>query len=187
MTELDPYVLMWAPDGGGAFANYARRRHDEFVAWSERLASESVKANGQDGAPRTSIQWKGTNICVDFECPCGRSAHMDTYFLYAVVCPDCGRRWELDPTLLVREVLEGEECQLDPIELEDVHDAEAMTPGNAFDQGFAQGMTRVADQLADRLPELAAQTRAEADRIAGPAGRAPRAVMAIRVSEASGD
>lgn len=152
MTEFDPYALTRAL-GGDEFAESVKRNHDEFMAWSERLASESVKANGQDGTPRTFIQWKGTNICVDFECPCGRSAHMDTYFLYAVVCPDCGRRWELDPTLLVREVHEGEECQLDPIELEDVHDAEAMTPGNAFDQGFAQGMTRVADQLADGLPD----------------------------------
>lgn len=180
MTELDPYALTRAL-GGDEFAELVERNHDEFVAWSGRLSAESVKANGQDGAPRTFIQWKGTNICVDFECPCGRSAHMDTYFLYAVVCPDCGRRWELDPTLLVREVLEGEECQLDPVELEDV-DGEAMTPGHAFDQGFAQGMTRVADQLADGLPELAVQIRAEADRIVGPTGRAPRAVMAFRVS-----
>lgn len=45
------------------------------------------------------LQWKGTNACIDIHCSCGHSFHHDADFLYAVMCPACGRPWELDSTI----------------------------------------------------------------------------------------
>lgn len=40
------------------------------------------------------IQWKGTDVCMDFNCECGYRGHFDGYFAYAVRCPDCDVIWE---------------------------------------------------------------------------------------------
>ncbi len=36
------------------------------------------------------IQWKGTDVCLDFYCPCGAHGHFDGDFAYNVRCPNCG-------------------------------------------------------------------------------------------------
>ena len=55
------------------------------------------------------IQWKGTNACFDFTCPCGEAAHFDVYFAYYVHCSACGRTWRMPETLsMVRVPHEGE-------------------------------------------------------------------------------
>ena len=41
------------------------------------------------------IQWKGTNVCLDFTCECGASGHLDGDFVYALRCGDCGREWAM--------------------------------------------------------------------------------------------
>ena len=42
------------------------------------------------------IQWKNTNVCLDFWCPeCGGQSHFDGYFAYQVRCPYCGKMWRL--------------------------------------------------------------------------------------------
>jgi len=36
------------------------------------------------------IQWKGTDICMDFYCPeCGTHSHVDGFFCFHVKCPYC--------------------------------------------------------------------------------------------------
>lgn len=45
--------------------------------------------------PRTFIQWKGTNVCMDFYCECGAHCHFDGYFAYCVKCPHCQTVWEM--------------------------------------------------------------------------------------------
>lgn len=36
------------------------------------------------------IQWKGTDVCMDFHCKCGEHNHIDADFVYSVKCPNCG-------------------------------------------------------------------------------------------------
>jgi hypothetical protein len=40
------------------------------------------------------IQWKGTDVCMDFHCECGAHHHIDAEFVYAVRCT-CGQLWEM--------------------------------------------------------------------------------------------
>lgn len=42
------------------------------------------------------IQWKGTDVCMDFHCECGASQHIDAGFCYYVKCCECGRVYECD-------------------------------------------------------------------------------------------
>lgn len=75
----------------------------------ERLLAEAVPADAKDGRPGSFIQWKGTDLCMDFLCPCGGGAHICETFVYAVQCGRCGRKWHLSPTVSVREVMPGED------------------------------------------------------------------------------
>lgn len=45
--------------------------------------------------PHAFIQWKGTDVCMDFYCECGAHCHFDGYFAYAVKCPHCKTIWEM--------------------------------------------------------------------------------------------
>lgn len=37
------------------------------------------------------LQWKGTEVCMDFQCKCGSDAHIDDDFVYHIKCSDCGK------------------------------------------------------------------------------------------------
>jgi uncharacterized protein (DUF983 family) len=39
------------------------------------------------------IQWKGTDVCMDFHCECGHHNHYDGYFMYEVECEKCGNKY----------------------------------------------------------------------------------------------
>lgn len=44
----------------------------------------------------TNIQYKGTDLCMDFICPgCGTNSHYDGYFHQVIKCPECGDAYEL--------------------------------------------------------------------------------------------
>jgi hypothetical protein len=45
----------------------------------------------------TFVQWKGSDICMDWWCECGEQYHVDGDFLYAVQCGACGKTYSLDP------------------------------------------------------------------------------------------
>lgn len=49
--------------------------------------------------PKASIQWKGTDVCLDFRCPCGFQGHFDGEFAYALTCTGCGRTWTMPTTV----------------------------------------------------------------------------------------
>lgn len=51
---------------------------------------------------RMFIQWKGTDVCLDFYCPCGTHGHFDGYFAYAVRCPECGAVFEMGTQVIVK-------------------------------------------------------------------------------------
>ena len=45
------------------------------------------------------IQWKGTDVCLDFYCICGFVGHFDGFFAYGLHCARCGQEWEMPTTL----------------------------------------------------------------------------------------
>jgi ribosomal protein S27E len=54
------------------------------------------------------IQWKGTDACFDFHCPCGNSDHIDANFAYYVRCASCGTTYQMPSDLEARCVPDGE-------------------------------------------------------------------------------
>jgi hypothetical protein len=62
----------------------------------------------EDAVPGTDasmfIQWKGTDICIDFHCQCGALGHFDGGFAYALRCPNCNSIYELGTQVLARKV-----------------------------------------------------------------------------------
>jgi uncharacterized protein (DUF983 family) len=53
----------------------------------------------------TFVQWKGTDICMDFRCPkCGCQSHFDGFFAYHIECPECEARFEMPTDLPLKEV-----------------------------------------------------------------------------------
>lgn len=53
------------------------------------------------------IQWKGTEVCMDFRCPCGADGHLDTSFAYFVHCPSCGSVFEMGTAVMVKRTNEA--------------------------------------------------------------------------------
>jgi hypothetical protein len=51
--------------------------------------------NDKPANPHAFIQWKGTDVCMDFHCACGEHCHFDGDFAYAVQCPHCATVWEM--------------------------------------------------------------------------------------------
>lgn len=51
--------------------------------------------------PHVFVQWKGTNVCMDFYCECGKQSHFDVDFAYAIRCPYCKRTWITPHTVSV--------------------------------------------------------------------------------------
>lgn len=47
------------------------------------------------GKPHGSLQWKGTEACIDLYCVCGAQGHIDSDFLYHYKCLNCGRKYAL--------------------------------------------------------------------------------------------
>ena len=59
---------------------------------------------GDKPNPRAFIQYKGTDICMDFYCECGAHCHFDGYFAYTVKCPHCQAIWEMPFNIYPRKV-----------------------------------------------------------------------------------
>lgn len=55
-------------------------------------------------APMGWIQWKGTDVCVDLDCVCGHSAHLDGEFLYFYQCSNCKRKYGLSGYIRLIEI-----------------------------------------------------------------------------------
>jgi hypothetical protein len=53
------------------------------------------------------IQWKNTNVCMDFHCPCGAQGHIDSGSAYYVLCPSCDTVYELGTAVMVKRNDEG--------------------------------------------------------------------------------
>lgn len=51
--------------------------------------------------PELYVQWKGTEVCLDFQCECSAEEdayefHFDGFMFGHVKCPRCGTVWEID-------------------------------------------------------------------------------------------
>ena len=64
-----------------------------------------------DESPHAWIQWKGTDVCMDVRCPCGTSWHVDAWFCYHIKCPGCGKVYECNPYIELRECQPGEDTE----------------------------------------------------------------------------
>lgn len=60
------------------------------------------------------IQYKGTDLCADIWCECGKHLHYDGYGAYTVKCKHCGSLYELQQIIEAKKV---ETSQWTPIEL----------------------------------------------------------------------
>jgi hypothetical protein len=56
-----------------------------------------------DTEPSVFIQWKGTDVCMDFYCDCGAQGHFDGDFAYAVKCQHCNQIWEMPCKMFPRK------------------------------------------------------------------------------------
>lgn len=74
------------------------------------------------GEPETFIQWKGTDVCLDFHCPCGHHSHWDCDFLYSLRCPKCRKIWRLGSAVQAVEVSEAEQTVLGCLKEQDLED-----------------------------------------------------------------
>jgi hypothetical protein len=52
---------------------------------------------------KTFIQWKGTDVCMDFHCKCGLHMHFDCEFLYFVRCSGCGTDYMMSSQVMAIE------------------------------------------------------------------------------------
>lgn len=48
--------------------------------------------------PSVYVQWKGTEVCLDFSCTCGYAGHYDGGFAYGLKCAECGQIWTMPHT-----------------------------------------------------------------------------------------
>jgi hypothetical protein len=55
--------------------------------------------HAKDPRPDVFIQWKGTDVCFDFNCDCGFDGHFDGYFAYQIQCPGCKAIWAMPSTV----------------------------------------------------------------------------------------
>lgn len=50
---------------------------------------------------RELIQYGGTDLCVDFACPCGVAGHFDGSQVYALRCVECGAVYKVGARVVV--------------------------------------------------------------------------------------
>lgn len=63
------------------------------------MAADPVApAYGEPAATTVFVQWKGTDVCLDFTCTCGFDGHFDGDFAYHLRCPQCEQVWEMPHT-----------------------------------------------------------------------------------------
>ena len=70
------------------------------------LKCEAADTEVRDG-PHAWIQWKGTFVCMDVHCSCGKLSHIDAEFAYYVKCA-CGKIWAMCANVRMLEVMESD-------------------------------------------------------------------------------
>ena len=70
--------------------------------------------------PCAFIQWKGTDVCADYYCVCGKQFHLDIDFAYVVMCHHCQRIYEVSSMIELREMTKEEASKEEFIKSENV-------------------------------------------------------------------
>jgi len=78
-------------DGSGERVN----REGGRVSAPYRFVNSRAGVLGDFPAAGATMQFKGTDICLDIQCECGESSHFDGYFAYAIECGACGKQYDL--------------------------------------------------------------------------------------------
>lgn len=76
--------------------------------WSRLSKKHTTWGELPDGETHGWIQWKGTEVCMDFHCKCGELTHIDGSFTYLIQCVHCKRIYWPDAHVKMLE-LEGED------------------------------------------------------------------------------
>jgi len=78
------------------------RQHQENVALRAELAEQGKPRQMRFDPDYSTIrgtsvfvQWKGTDVCLDFTCECGAGGHFDGEFAYQLRCSACSRVWDM--------------------------------------------------------------------------------------------
>ncbi len=67
--------------------------------------------DGQTVSDRTFIQWKATDVCMDWQCPdCDTAHHVDADFCYAVKCMVCGSTFKLGTDVTLKKTKDKSGC-----------------------------------------------------------------------------
>lgn len=74
----------------------------------EAMSRGDEHKNPFEGLPHAWIQWKGTNVCMDIRCSCGKLSHLDCDFTYEIQCPHCKRFYAPNPHIRLEPLLEEE-------------------------------------------------------------------------------
>jgi len=53
--------------------------------------------------PSAYVQWRHTDLCMDFFCECGAHCHFDGSGAFCVKCPRCETVWEMPSMLFPRK------------------------------------------------------------------------------------
>jgi len=82
---------------------------------AEFLAGNVWGPGIQKPPAQAGIQWKGTDVCFDFVCPCGGDGHFDGYFASVIRCVACGQEYEM-PVVLYPRAIEARNpsCAVEP-------------------------------------------------------------------------
>jgi hypothetical protein len=83
---------------------WTMRERDAWRKW----ADSKHEFDGSIKAPHGWIQWKGTEVCMDIQCKCGASGHIDADFAYFVRCVKCGAVYKVDGHVRLRDSAESE-------------------------------------------------------------------------------
>lgn len=72
------------------------------LAWpiAETRLVPSEASIDEDPRADVFIQWKGTDVCFDLNCPCGNGGHYDGYFAYRIRCASCGAEYVMPTTII---------------------------------------------------------------------------------------
>ena len=77
-----------------------------------KVYCEAMERKRPTPEPSASIQWKGTDVCMDVRCECGARYHIDGEFCQFVKCPKCEKTFVCVPDIQLLEVPNDEDDPL---------------------------------------------------------------------------
>lgn len=74
-----------------------------FVLYVNAMRNEEFPFTTPEGSDaHMFIQWKGTDVCLDFHCPCGAHCHLHGDFAYFVECGRCHTVYEMGTQVIAK-------------------------------------------------------------------------------------